>query len=127
MKKIENNKIKGIVKAVSEKNKSLLLQTKDSPDGNWWKGVDKAQEYVKKELKGNEIELTILNTEKRLFSYINTLCTEVQQSKTDGESQRLRSMALSYAKDLVVGEIIPHTEILSTAESFFNYIKKGLK
>lgn len=80
-----DNKIKGIVKVVSEDKGGIFLFTKDDQTGSWWNSVgDLAKNQVKKGLKGTEIELTIVNLEKRKFSHVNILnCQSVQTNDKD--------------------------------------------
>ena len=54
--------INGTITAVSEKNKSVLL------DAVWYSAVGKAQEYIKKNLKGALVELQMKNNSD--FDYI---------------------------------------------------------
>lgn len=120
-----DNKINGIVKAVSMSNGGILLITKDNTHGIWWNSVgDKAKNLIKEDLKDKEIELTIVNKEKHTFSYLKVLNGNVKRNeiKSNGETIRLRSMALSYSKDLAVARIIEVKEIESYASSFLKYI-----
>jgi len=55
----------GTIKAVSEKNKSVLIDT------IWYSAQDKAKEYIKKELKGAEVELSI--TKGNNFNFLKII------------------------------------------------------
>ena len=82
---LEDNRIKGLVKNVSEKNKGILLFT---PEGeNWWNLLgDKIK--ITKRLKGKEVELSIVNLEKHSFSYLEVTKENVQE-KDDYWAKRL--------------------------------------
>jgi len=68
----EEIKIKGIVKAVKKDLTGFLLWEKEGQE-NWYKGIGKVLEYIKPELKGKEIEITLINQEHHTFSYLRIL------------------------------------------------------
>jgi len=122
---MENNKIKGIVKIVSEKNKGLFILIEGNTNGVWWNGVNVG---VTKDLKGKEVELTIMDQEKRKFSYLTVLnenVKKVNEKQPNSDEERMRSMCISYAKDLSVAGKIEVKEIESHASRFLSFIKDG--
>lgn len=126
-----DNKYKGIVKNISMKTKGVLILNKDGSE-EWWNPLgDKVKAIITPELKGNEVELTIINQEKRSFSYLSVLKQNVTigsggNTEAKGELSReriiVRQNALSHASAFV--ETIRQTGISSPdalKEIFFNF------
>lgn len=74
-----DNKTKGIVKAVNKNG--ILLITPEYQEGQWWNGLGAVASSIIQELKGKEIELSIINQEKRSFSYLNITKDNVQTER----------------------------------------------
>jgi hypothetical protein len=125
-------KIVGIVKKVN--NNGILLQTRDDIEGKWYNGVGKVIDFIKPELRGSEVEITLQNIEKHIFTFL-TIKKEQPQiiegvkndsvSKQEEEKRRYRAMAISYSKDLVIAEKISESEMVSIADGIFFYILTG--
>lgn len=130
----EPNKIKGIVKTLSEKTKGVLLIMPDQSEV-WWNPMgDGVKQFITPDIKGNEVELTIVNQEKRLFSFLKVVKVEKTKSSSpqksavsETESTKYRAMAVSYAKDLVIGGKVEKEELLKEADSIFSFIIGGTK
>lgn len=73
---MSDNKLIGIVMAVSKLGTGIRLQTKDKPDGEWWNVLGTLKEPLTSNLKGCEIEITIQNQEEHKFSGWNMSGTE---------------------------------------------------
>lgn len=86
---MENNKITGLVKAISVKNGGVLLTTPKNSEGVWWNGIaDQAKLQVKNIINGDEVILSIVDSIKHTFSYLkvtkeNVPCKEKEMSKGD--------------------------------------------
>ena len=122
---MENNKIKGIVKTVSEKNKGLFILIEGNTNGVWWNGINVE---VTKDMKGKEVELTIMDQEKRKFSYLTVLNSknvECNEKQISTDEERIRSVCLSYSKDLAVAGKIEIKDIKTHASIFLSFIKDG--
>jgi len=122
---MENNKIKGIVKTVSEKNKGLFILIEGNTNGVWWNGINVE---VTKDMKGKEVELTIMDQEKRKFSYLTVLNSknvECNEKQISTDEERIRSVCLSYSKDLAVAGKIEIKDIKTNASIFLSFIKDG--
>mgnify|MGYP003147206702 CR=1 FL=1 len=125
------NKHKGIVKNISMKTKGILIINKDLSE-EWWNPLsDKAKELITPDLKGNEVELTIINQEKRSFSYLVVLKQNVSEvsggcvREGSEESRRYRAMSVAYAKDGWVADKIEKDEVMKMAQSIFLFIMNG--
>lgn len=120
--------IKGKISRVA---KTGGIQLNDVED-KWYNPSDKAKEYVKKELFGKEVELTMQDDGK--FSFIQVTEATPAEGKPYNmnamEERKTRSMALAYSKDMAVaritkGEEIPVAAIIVTAEKFREYVWEG--
>lgn len=128
-----DNTMKGIVAKVN--NDGILLITKELPKGEWWNGIGECIKFIKPELTGCEVELTIQNLETRKFTFIKQL-TKVQTTSTNikpsivqsvdmAEARRYRAMAVAYSKDMFVADKIEETDFIAMAEGIFKYIWDG--
>jgi len=68
-----SNKQIGIVKEVDEDMYNIILQTRGDSKGKRWIALRNATKQIKQSLKGCEIVLSIVNAEKRTFSYLKVL------------------------------------------------------
>jgi len=87
---MEDNKIKGIVKNLSNKTKGILLETPENLEGIWWNPLgDNVKAFIKPELKGCEVELTVVNQEHHTFSFITVVQENHIQEKENGNSKMI--------------------------------------
>ncbi len=61
-------KIKGLIK--STRGSGIFLLQEGKQTGAWWYSRGTAKDYIKKELIGEEVTITIMNQKKKTFSYI---------------------------------------------------------
>lgn len=120
-----SNKVKGIVKAVSNKNGSILLFEAYTLEDHWWNGIgDTPKQQIKQQLKGKEIELTVVNQEKKTFSYLKVLNENVQNGEIGNtEEIELRSIALYHAIRLAKNDKILIGDIQDYASTFLKFLK----
>jgi hypothetical protein len=93
------NKLKGIVKLVSDKTKGILLLLPDGSEA-WWNPIGDSAKQVTPALKGSEVEVTIVNQEKRSFSYLEIVKPEeIHQGSVglDRDHIIVRQNALAHA------------------------------
>lgn len=101
-------KIYGFIKAVHESG--IKLQTKEDIEGQWYNAVGKAKEYIKPELKGTEVEITILNN--KTFSYIKVIKERtIEENKpvgscVDRDTIIVRQNSLTHA-DSILAFVLP--------------------
>lgn len=82
-----DNKLTGIVKQVSNKNKGILLIYKDNEEElieswfNYVGGNDEVMKLITDSIRRKEVELTISNIEKRTFSYLRIIESMDNQGK----------------------------------------------
>lgn len=128
-----DNKLIGIVKNLSEKTKGILLQTPEETGGLWFNPIgDKVKEYITSDLKGKEIELSIVDVQKRTFSFLKILKgdnvkSEFGRKKSTEEQRRYRAMSVSYAKDAWIADKITKDLVIDMAQSIFLFIMDGKK
>ena len=120
---------KGIVTLVAS-SKGIKLEGED----NYYNPIGKCKEYVKTEMKGKEVELTLTDGDDHKFAFIKVIggtSVPTEKPKAEGSgSGQTRSFALAYSKDLAVariakGESIATSEILLIAEKFDKYMRTG--
>lgn len=125
---MEDIKIKGIVKAVRKDCTGLLLLNNKNEE-QWFKGVGNVLKYIKPELKGNEIMITLINQETHTFSYLEVLKENVQCNEKDdfwlrreereiGKDQRMsKGASLNTAVTILSNCIVPYSV---SADGFYS-------
>jgi len=129
---------KGIVTLVAS-SKGIKLEGED----DYYNPIGKCKEYVKTEMKGKEVELTLLDNDDHKFAFIKVIGGESvpkeketkPEAKTDWDLKNkrdYRAMSISYAKDIAIarinkGENVSTNEMMIEADKFHYYIMNGLK
>lgn len=121
----------GIIKVVA-KTGGIIFEGEET----YWNPSAKCKEYVTPELKGKKVEVGILDPEKRTFSFISPVKTEQKEAPKSetftkateyvpSNEERTNSMAISYAKDLVVAGKIDLSKMGQFAVAIKQFIKTG--
>lgn len=116
------------LEAYSDKTKAAKI------DGNWVKVSEEVQKFIRNVPFGSEVEVktegegmesrvTFIKVTKKAERTF-TPASEVKPVETD--DIKLRSMALSYVKDLVAAGKIPLGSIIQYSNVFLQYIKTGV-
>ena len=131
-----DNKIQGIVKIVSDKTKGILLITPEDNEGSWYNPIsEKVKDYVVQDLRGKEVELSVVDIQKRTFSFLKILngnnvgqeCRKERLVSTE-EQRRYRAMSVSYAKDLLIADKVKtKNKMMDIAQCIFLFIMEGVK
>ena len=87
-------KIKGTVLNVSTSNKGILLDVNNKEA--WF---NTKEDVVNRELIGNEVELTLINPEKRIFSDVAIVKANVQKKEELG-TRRENSIVVMWAHNV---------------------------
>jgi len=102
----------------------------EGEDDIWYNPSPDVKKYATKELVGCEVEVTI--SENNIVTFLSkTAPAQGQKSVAnftggdESEKRKIRSMAIAYAKDLIVAERVPKDNLLNAAETIFNYIWSG--
>lgn len=79
----DENRIVGIVKNISDKTHGILLGYKDGSE-QWWNPIgDNVKKYVRKDIVGHEVSLSIVNQQNHTFSFVKKLKDQNVQEKED--------------------------------------------
>lgn len=102
-------------------------------DGKWKKCTPEVAAFAKKLPRGSNLKATSEDEE----GVINRIDTDAKPSfnkpfvkasgyRPSGESdEKLRGVALSYAKDLVIAEKVDQDKMFTVARTFFVFLKEG--
>lgn len=102
-------------------------------DDSYYNPVGKCKEFIKKEMEGSEVEITLLDNDDHKFAFIKTISSSVSSptahstpaTNPNSELTKMRSMCLSYAKDLVVADKVEIEKMIAAAQKMYEYVKEG--
>jgi hypothetical protein len=117
--------LKGEIDNISTKTKGIQI------GGTWYSCSDAAAKFLERLHKGDKVSLNLDENKKVTFVKVEEAATQVSAPDTesekgayfrDKEKHSVKAMALSYAKDLCVGDKIEKDAIIDVAQKFFEWL-----